>query len=519
MVLQTKFIPLHAVRSLQELYFNPLKYERTALMEHIRRYDREELRQYYLRQETKGAEVFANYVVSLWEYERGVAEITSYPWKVAIPMTDVCNAKCTFCTAPLVPDPQWLKVEEVEYFADALRYAIEVDLQGLGEPTAHPQFEAIAEEIEKFINPVARLGIITNGWLLSGRRWELLKRIHIDSIHVSINAATDATHQIAMGSKPGTLEKVIKNIESVMADPDWGVYDRYIKVSLVVTRHSLPEVSQFIEMFANRGIRFFQINALLPLEQPDWGFGHTDQYLDLWPGHLPDARDLVARAERTISRYREKGIVFFTSPERWLDSLDQRKTQLVQLQVAPSADDSLRIVRVAAASDFVTSDASRDSKPTSGVLGTGDRNQRLKTRSRVSDDSAIGFWARLLGRKLQRRNSERVPHGADPGTPASSPASSPTPVPNNKIEPKIAAKKSGRIFCPMVYSTLSVFQHDLNVSTCCYMQHPPRHQQPSLRQKSLLEAMNDPGFKLVRRTLHRDHLAICNACGYGTSRS
>jgi pyruvate-formate lyase-activating enzyme len=506
------------VRSLQELYFNPLKYERTALMEHIRRYDREELRQYYLRQKTKGAEVFANYVVSLWEYERGVAEITSYPWKVAIPMTDVCNAKCTFCTAPLVPDPQWLKVEEVKYFADALRYAIEIDLQGLGEPTAHPQFEAIAEEIEKLINPVARLGIITNGWLLSGRRWELLKRIHIDSIHVSINAATDATHQIAMGSKPGTLERVIKNIECIMADPDWGVYCRYIKVSLVVTRHSLPEVSQFIETFANRGIKFFQINALLPLERPDWGFGHTDQYLDLWPGHLPNARELVAEAQRTISRYREEGIVFFTSPEHWLDSLDQwRKPQLVQLQDSPSADDSLRIVQVAAAPDFATNEVSRDSKPAapSGVLGNGDRDPRLKTRPRIPDDRATGFWARLLGGKLHRHNGEGVARAADPGTPVSST----TLAPKNKIEAEIAAKKSGRIFCPMVYSTLSVFQHDLNVSTCCYMQHPPGHHQPSLREKNLLEAMNDPGFKLVRRTLHRDHLAICNACGYGTCRS
>ena len=63
--------------------------------------------------------------------------------------------------------------------------------------------------------------IITNGWLLSGHRWELLKSLRISNIQVSVNAATDQTHQIAMGSKPGTFDRVVANIENILADPDW----------------------------------------------------------------------------------------------------------------------------------------------------------------------------------------------------------------------------------------------------------------------------------------------------------
>ncbi len=513
-----KITPLSEVRSIEHLCPVPIHYERTALMEHIRSYNREALRSYYLRQPVEGAEVWANYVVNLWEYERGVAEVTSYPWKVAIPMTDVCNARCTFCTAPLVPDPQCLKVEEVKYFADALRYAIHVDLQGLGEPLAHPQFEEIVEEIGKYISSVAQLGIITNGWLLCGRRWELLKKIHITNIHVSVNAATDKTHQVAMGSRPGTFDKVVKNIEDALADTGW---PRFLKTSLVVTRHSLPEVSDFIEMFVNRGVKIFQINALLPLEHPDWGFGHTDQYLDLWPGRVPNARELVIKAQKTIDHYRGKGILFFTSPEHWLDRLDQwRNPKLVQLQAGPMQDDSLQIVQSSAAPNFV-SDPDVASGSVSQTSTAGDNAGISGDSSKLSKAPPQG-WRGLFGRLFSRSHShalEEAPAGAiAPATTAPRRGSS-LPTSSTRDPHLGSPKKSGRIFCPMVYDTLSVFQHNLNVSTCCYMQSPPGFQPPNLRSGDLLKVMNDPGLKLVRRTLHRDHLRICSACGYGNFRS
>ena len=148
MLLKLSSVSLDRVRSVEQLSANPLVYERTAFMEHIRRYDREALRAHYLRQPVEGADVWANYVVNLWEYEHGVEELTSYPWNITIPMTEVCNAICTFCSSPLVPSPKAFAVHEVEHFADALHYAVCISLQGLGEPLAHPQFEEIATEIK-----------------------------------------------------------------------------------------------------------------------------------------------------------------------------------------------------------------------------------------------------------------------------------------------------------------------------------------------------------------------------------
>ena len=77
MLLKLSSVSLDRVRSIAQLSANPLVYERTAFMEHIRRYDREALRAHYLRQPVEGADVWANYAVKLWEYEHGVEELTS----------------------------------------------------------------------------------------------------------------------------------------------------------------------------------------------------------------------------------------------------------------------------------------------------------------------------------------------------------------------------------------------------------------------------------------------------------
>ena len=61
MLLKLSSVSLDRVRTIEQLSPNPLVYERTAFMEHIRRYDREALRAYYLGQPVEGADVWANY--------------------------------------------------------------------------------------------------------------------------------------------------------------------------------------------------------------------------------------------------------------------------------------------------------------------------------------------------------------------------------------------------------------------------------------------------------------------------
>jgi hypothetical protein len=607
-------VPLDRVRSLEELSPHPLVYERSAFMEHIRRYDREALRTYYACQPVDGAQVWANYVVNLWEYEHGVEEVTSYPWNITIPMTEVCNATCTFCSSPLVPNPKALAVPEIRHFGGVLRHALRVSLQGLGEPLAHPHFEEIAEEIKKYLSPVAQVEIITNGWLLTGRRWEVLKSLRVCDIQVSVNAATDRTHQVAMGSRAGTFDQVVKNIEHVLTDREWP-WPSFLKVSMVVTRHSLPEIPQFLELFVRKGVQRFQFNALLPLTNLDWGFGRAGQYLDLWCGHLANAVELVEKATAAIARYRRKGIIITATPDQWLLpvhpslgaeqmrlSTDQQSTAVFQVgsgqksykrewdslcvrvdaQRVPLAPHEEHTDVIGAERDGVRFRGTPQSCPWAYIL----RTHRLPLRAgeyrlelevqidsgrlyggildtekdtfvvqeellsgntciefalpderlidvvvrQGTDDTPISavYWnGRLTA--LGDRNEPTVQESAEKHVeqtptslegPQAMDTSSPISATRGTFRPPLSLAKPFRIYCPMVYSTLSIFHHSLDVSICCYMETAPGERQPNLKDMAALQAYNDNGFKLVRRTLNTDHhIPVCDRCPYGAARA
>jgi hypothetical protein len=597
--------PLDEVRSIADLYPVPVVYERAAFMDHIRRYERETLREHYLRQPVVGADVWANYAVNLWEYEHGVDTLTSHPWNIAIPMTEVCNALCAFCSSPLVPNPKTLAVHEVQHFADALRYAICVGLQGLGEPLAHPQFEEVAEQIRRYLSPVAQVEIITNGWLLSGHRWALLKSLRIMDIQVSVNAATDGTHQIAMGSKPGTFDKVVKNIQDVLSDSEW---HGNLKASMVITRHSLAEVPQFLDFFFERGVRLFQFNPLLPLTAADWGFGRTDQYLDLWCGHLPDAADLVDRAAASIKRYQDRGFLITATPEQWLlpvasagrSALSTGQQRNAVFQIGPPRVRAPERERLCVWIDRQRVDLEPHDQYTeiSGLSGEGVafqgtaqscrwayllRTPRIPLRPgeytlEVDVDVEAGsLYAGILDVEANDFVVQRelgpgrtaipfeladgrivdiiIRQGADDrgvranfrggrlsegtvGTAADEPAAAPpvvaatspedapsqtdTPVPvivGDAVDHP-GPSKASRVYCPMVYTTLSVFHHSLDVSICCYMENAPGTRGSNLKSLPVLQAYNSEGFKLVRSTLATDHhLQVCDTCPYDGSRT
>jgi hypothetical protein len=471
------------------------------------------------------------------------------------------------------------------------------------------------------------LEIITNGWLLSGHRWELLKSLRISHIQVSVNAATDQTHQIAMGSKPGTFDRVVANIENILADPDWlnlpETSPGLLKVSMVVTRHSLPEVPQFLDLFVKKGVENFQLNALLPLTSPDWGFGRTDQYLDLWCGRLPNARELVEKATKAIVLYRRMGFRIIASPDQWLLpvspslrsnpiqlSTDEQSAAVFQAGSVPTTYNNpkwealcLRVnnrqvvfvphERYCEATGNESEGVSFRGTPescrwayllrtprlelpageyvldlqieiSSGQLYAGIldieknefivqqelRSERTRIQFALAEDrlidvvvrqgaedtpvSAIYRYGRLgLSAGLEEPSLEESAEENMGVTQAMRPAAAPGTISEAKETsspqaPTLDSEKSGipglykpsRIYCPMVYTTLSVFQHSLDISICCYMENVPGERRSNLKDVPVLEAYNADGFKLVRRTLNTDrHLPVCDSCPYGAFRS
>jgi hypothetical protein len=150
-----------------------------------------------------------------------------------------------------------------------------------------------------------------------------------------------------------------------------------------------------------------------------------------------------------------------------------------------------------------------DDTPVSAIY----RNGRLTALSRSAQPAA---------REPAEAHVEASgPEHVAPGQLAWSPDSSvPPSQPTDTSGPPPLPSKPARIYCPMVYSTLSVFHHSLNVSICCYMETAPGHRQPSLKGMTVPQAYNDEGFRVVRRSLNTDqHVPVCDSCPYGAVRS
>lgn len=167
----------------------------------VRHLTREEIEREYA-----GDPFFRNYCLKLWEYTHGVDVLTTYPWNVALPLADLCNARCTFCTSWLA-GRNVLTLEQFERYEEVLRHAFIVGLQGHGEPLANPNIDAILDRLVDILDPRVFCYLITNGVFLE-KRLDRLVRAKVKTFNFSLSATTSKTHDIVMGLGPEAFEAV-----------------------------------------------------------------------------------------------------------------------------------------------------------------------------------------------------------------------------------------------------------------------------------------------------------------------
>jgi MoaA/NifB/PqqE/SkfB family radical SAM enzyme len=85
--------------------------------------------------------IMANEQLAAWEAVLGVDRVSSFPVTVSVALTEVCNARCSFCA--YVPErvaKEHVTLAEVQR-ADWLKFCktFTPNGGGLGEPFAHPE--------------------------------------------------------------------------------------------------------------------------------------------------------------------------------------------------------------------------------------------------------------------------------------------------------------------------------------------------------------------------------------------
>ena len=284
--------------------------------------------------------VFLNYFLNLWEYVNGETTLESYPWDIALPIADLCNARCTFCNS-------WLKgtgvmsIEDLAVYEEPIRHARTITLQGHGEPLVNPNIDDILKSIDNWASVRCRTSIITNGFKLS-EKLNLLLDTRVEVFNISLNAASPEVHDIVMGLGIDAFDRIINDIKKLVSLRKQG---RNIEstISLVITKDNLHEVVKFIDLAHELEVDTIYLRSLLSHSDVEYSFEYmlkTNEPRDLMPPGLnyhllsptlhPDQEKLFAEI---LERVNNSTINIITQPETWKSQLFGNKIQkLVDLK-------------------------------------------------------------------------------------------------------------------------------------------------------------------------------------------
>jgi pyruvate-formate lyase-activating enzyme len=281
-----------------------------------------------------------NFLTNLWEYTHGVAELNSYPWNISLPVADVCNARCTFCTSWL-EGREILDLKQLDRFTSVLRNAVYVGLVGHGEPMAHPEFDILCTKLAGVLDRRAQCYTITNGFFLEKWR-DHLETINLHSYSISLNAATPETHDAVMGLGLEAFRKIVSSLEHLVDLSRRKGLGLQIFITLVVTQQNIHEIPAFIELGNRLGVTGVWLRTLLPQA----GLLSGLNYHVLPPYLHPEFPLLLEQAREAIAASR---VPVQADPDVWKNRLFSPQTEeLIEIHPPPtvSREEGLRLKEV-----------------------------------------------------------------------------------------------------------------------------------------------------------------------------
>ena len=397
-----------------------------------------------------GDRMLSNFLLNLWEWGHGGTQLQSLPWNVSLPISDLCNARCTFCTS-WFDGKQQLTLEQLEKFEPVLRTAVFVGLIGHGEPFSHPGLEAIVDRLAEYLDPRSGTYTITNGVFLP--KWfDRFEQLGLFSVSCSLNAATSETHHEVMGLPRGEFPRIVESLRALAAG-EVTSYPMQVSISLVVTKQNLHEVPAFIELGNQIGASSMYVRTLLPQSRPVPGLNYH-----LLPPYLhPDFEVLRANAVAAITASQ---VPVIGDPATWSNPVFPEALQR-DIAASPPAFISR---------DEVIRDKDVRAKKQKYYAAAG-RIMRGERRTDRGGDDSLKDGANPLGREAPFR-------------------------------------------CRAVYNNLYVNELFLRVSPCCYLTNTPGHDEVRLRDMTdIVEAWNATSFRDLRQHLAEGPLyGACERC-------
>ena len=401
-----------------------------------------------------------NYHLNLWEYKTGQVILNSYPWSLSLPISNVCNAKCDFCSAWLQQVQSFMQIDQVERLSILLKYAKTVGLVGYGEPLINPHLEEIVARCRAYMDDRATFYTITNGATLE-KKLPVLLRHGVKSFKISVNAASDETHHNIMDLGRNTYSRVVATVKEMVEHRNLADPYLYVSVSLILCQSNLSEAPDFVRLFNEIGVNQICIRTLAPLILQS---AYPGLNYHLLPPYLhPEFPRLSGQLKEEIDRCT---VAVECDPDSW-------GVPILSEALARACGEDVKVYsKQEALSDFTILEnyASHATKALS-IKGRGLRHEVMSGYDRAIYEEETGFTGNPLGR-----------------------------------EPPFE--------CGYIYHFFQI--NDVNFSSipCCYLNNVPGHEMHVLDDEcDFMKLWNSPAYVDLRTRLRSGPLyKMCKLC-------
>jgi MoaA/NifB/PqqE/SkfB family radical SAM enzyme/SAM-dependent methyltransferase len=185
--------------------------------------------------------VAANTRLVFWEAYKNIDQVSSFPYTVAFPLTDVCNARCQFCA--YIPERVFGRETGIAEFKQLtwLKFVSNLNLNcGLGEPLMHPDFAEIIQFLKRTA-PHLKMDFTTNASLLNDANIAAIVN-YIRVLKVSLNATRKESYERIMKIKwEPTIDGLKRLVERKAA---MNTKFPIVRLSFVLHRHNIEEIAE-----------------------------------------------------------------------------------------------------------------------------------------------------------------------------------------------------------------------------------------------------------------------------------
>lgn len=223
------------------------------------------------------SEFVANQELNLQEIRERRTVLRSQPMLLKVVPTLQCNLRCTMCfqkhpKSADITKECWKEIEQL------LPYAREIIFQG-GEVTIHQRLNDFLESELQLHLPQLRISLITNGTMLDTAFLQKLSRVKINSIIVSLNAATKETYAHITGKD--MFDSVLQNLYKLIELSSKHLLGSFeIFLSFVVMRSNYRELPIFLRLANQLGMEVKLLEVIGNRNGEDI-FVRRDRHLDL----------------------------------------------------------------------------------------------------------------------------------------------------------------------------------------------------------------------------------------------